>query len=459
MVAEKEVNLLLGARAAHPYNDEVFLDEAIITVHGGKGGDGAVAWRREKYIPNGGPAGGDGGDGGSVVFEADSNTDTLSAFAEVKVFHAEAGENGKIKRMGGKNGEDLILRVPPGTIVTDAGNGDILADLQSHGSRAVLALGGRGGYGNAHFASSVRQAPDFSELGEPGVQRQLKLELKLVADVGIIGFPNAGKSTLISVISAAKPKIGDYPFTTLIPNLGVVTMYERPGSGGGRSFVVCDVPGLIEGASEGKGLGDKFLRHIERCGVLVHLLDLSREDIVQDYRVIRGELKKYSATLAEKKELVVLNKIDLFGNDASLFAEECEKNGIPVFASISAVTTFGVKEFLQKLFPIVLEEREKRQRNEQQKTKNKTPVTLQPHLTSNRTDAFTIEEGPENTFRVTGKRIEQIASMTNWESRGGVTRFRDIAERTGLLKALERAGAGEESTVMIGETDVSEFWR
>ncbi len=445
----------------------MFLDEAIITVHGGKGGDGMVAWRREKYIPNGGPAGGDGGDGGSVVFEGDSNTDTLSGFAEVKVFNAEAGENGKIKRMGGKNGEDLILKVPPGTIITDAANGNLLADLELHGSRVMLARGGRGGYGNAHFASSVRQAPDFAELGQPGVQRQLKLELKLVADVGIIGFPSAGKSTLISVISAAKPKIGDYPFTTLVPNLGVVTLFGRPakhspqgGGGEGRSFVVCDVPGLIEGASEGKGLGDKFLRHIERCGVLVHLLDVSRENIITDYRTIRKELTKFSPTLAEKKELVVLNKIDLFGNDASLFEEECAKNDIRVFASISAVTTFGIKEFLQELFPIVLEERKKREENEQtRKQENQQTVVLRPHLTSSRTDSFTIAEGPPHTFVVTGTRIEQIAQMTNWESIGGITRFRDIAERTGLIKSLERAGAVEGSTVLIGAVDVSQHWK
>ena len=427
----------------------MFLDEATITVHGGKGGIGIVAWRREKYIPMGGPAGGDGGDGGNVYFEADPNTDTLSAFAEVKVFRAEEGETGKGKNMGGKNGQDLILKVSPGTVISDAETGEILADLAEAGSRFLIAKGGRGGYGNAHFASSVRQAPDFAELGEPGEEKTLKLELKLVAEVGIIGYPSTGKSTLISVISAAKPKIGDYPFTTLVPNLGVVTVYDR-------SFIVCDVPGLIEGASEGKGLGDKFLRHIERCGVLVHLLDLSREDIVKDYKIIRAELQKYSPTLAQKKELVVLNKTDFFGNDTSIFVEECAKNGIPVFAAISAVTTFGIKEFLQKLLPIVLEERSKR---EAVRGKREAPIpVLQPHLHTERTDAFTIEEDPEGTFVVKGKRIEQIAKMTNWENPGAVRRFRDVAERTGLLKALERAGTSEESKVFVGETDISDYW-
>ena len=436
----------------------MFLDEAIITVHGGKGGDGMVAWRREKFIPNGGPAGGDGGDGGSVIFEADANTDTLSAFAEVKVFHAEAGDSGQIKRMGGKNGEDLILKVSPGTVISDAETGEIVADLMENGSRIILAQGGRGGYGNAHFASSTRQAPDFAELGEPGKVRKLKLELKLVADVGIIGFPSAGKSTLISVISAARPKIGDYPFTTLVPNLGVVSIGGRVAKGG-RTFVVCDVPGLIEGASEGKGLGDQFLRHIERCGALVHLLDVSREDIVQDYKIIRKELKAFSPKLAEKRELVVLNKIDLLGNDASLFEEELQKNGIAVFASISAATTFGIKDFINKLFPIVLEEREKREIQQTSKQENQQPVILRPYLTSNHTAAFTIEENPEGTFLVRGKRIEQIAIMTNWMSIGGTTRFRDIASRTGLVKSLEKAGANENSTVFIGEVNVSAHWK
>lgn len=440
----------------------MFLDEAVVTVHGGKGGNGCVAWRREKYVPRGGPEGGDGGNGGSVIFEADPNTDTLSGFAERKVFHAESGEAGRGKRQAGKNGADLVLHVPPGTIITDAETGEVISDLKETGMRRALAKGGRGGYGNAHFTSSVRQAPDFAELGERGAIRAVRLELKLVADVGIIGYPSTGKSTLISVISAAKPKIADYPFTTLVPNLGVVTVGGRPAgssspqASGGRTFIVCDVPGLIEGASEGKGLGDKFLRHIERCGILAHLLDVSRDDLVADYRVIREELRKYSPTLAGKRELVILNKIDLYGNDIAPIQEELEKEGIHVFAAISSATTFGIRDFLKKILPIVLEERTKRQSNVQGPM-SKIP-TLRPQLETDRADAFIIEER-EGTFTVHGKRIEQIARMTNAAQSGALTRFRDILERTGLRKALERAGATEESKVFIGETNVSEYWR
>lgn len=425
----------------------MFLDEATITVQGGKGGDGIVAWRKEKYIPMGGPWGGNGGWGGSVIFEADNQTDTLTVFAEVKNFAAKSGDDGGANRRAGRAGEDLILKVPPGTVITETGTGKVLADLAEEGQQAKIARGGRGGYGNAHFATSIRQAPDFAEKGEPGEEKKLHLELKLVAEVGIIGYPSVGKSTIISVISAAKPKIADYPFTTLVPNLGVITVHDR-------SFIACDVPGLIEGASEGKGLGDTFLRHIERCGALVHVLDVSREDIVEDYRIIRKELESYSPTLALKRELVVLNKVDLIQNDASLFVEELAKQNIPIFARISSVTHFGVQDFLNRLLHIVLEERKKRE--------SLTPVeeeipTLRPHIDEEHTNAFTIEI-TDDIIHVSGKRVEQIAAMTNWESFGGVQRFRDICERIGLKKALERSNANEESTVFIGETDVSGYW-
>ena len=425
----------------------MFLDEATITVQGGKGGDGIVAWRKEKYIPMGGPWGGNGGWGGSVIFEADNQTDTLTVFAEVKNFAAKSGDDGGANRRAGRAGEDLILKVPPGTVITETGTGKVLADLAEEGQQAKIARGGRGGYGNAHFATSIRQAPDFAEKGEPGEEKKLHLELKLVAEVGIIGYPSVGKSTIISVISAAKPKIADYPFTTLVPNLGVITVHDR-------SFIACDVPGLIEGASEGKGLGDTFLRHIERCGALVHVLDVSREDIVEDYRIIRQELESYSPTLALKRELVVLNKVDLIQNDASLFVEELAKQNIPIFARISSVTHFGVQDFLNRLLHIVLEERKKRE--SLMPVEEEIP-TLRPHVDEEHTNAFTIEI-TDGIIHVSGKRVEQIAAMTNWESFGGVQRFRDICERIGLKKALERSNANEESTVFIGETDVSGYW-
>jgi GTPase len=433
----------------------MFLDEAQIIVHGGDGGDGLVSWRKEKYIAKGGPWGGDGGNGGNIVFLADPNTDTLSTFAQVKKFDAEEGQRGDKSLKHGKAGEDLILRVPPGTIITDSETGDLLADLKSTGDKIVVARGGRGGYGNAHFTSSVRQAPDFAEKGEPGEERKLKLELKLVAEVGIIGYPSVGKSTLISVISASKPKIGEYHFTTLVPNLGVVDIHER-------SFVVCDVPGLIEGASEGKGLGDTFLRHIERCGVLVHMLDLNREDIVADYKAIRKELELYSSKLSKKKELVVLNKMDLVNDDVLIFAEELKKNGIEVFASISSATKHGIGNFLNKLLTVVLEEREKHSAISIEpacpagRHSEENVATIQPQIGADRTDAFTIEEDPKGTFTVKGKRIEQIAQMTDWQKEGGVQRFRDIAERIGLTKSLKSARADATSKIIIAKINISD---
>ncbi len=416
----------------------MFLDEATITVQGGKGGDGLVSWRKEKYVPRGGPWGGDGGNGGNIIFRAAKDVDTLSHFAERKNFAAEDGIKGGKSNKRGRGGEDTILTVPPGTVITKAGTDEVVADLIKDGDEVIVAKGGRGGYGNAHFASSVRQAPDFAEMGEPGEEKQLKLELKLVADVGIIGLPSVGKSTLISVISAAKPKIADYPFTTLIPNLGVVKVHDR-------GFVVCDVPGLIEGASEGKGLGDQFLRHIERCGVLVHMLDVSRENLDEDYQTIRKELEAFSPTLSKKRELVALNKIDLVENVPEVSVE--------IFAEISAATRKGVDEFIKKLLPVVLEERKKREEEREEVI----PV-LRPHLESVRTDDFTIKEDPDGTFTIRGKRIEQIAKMTDWSNASAIHRFRDIIKRIGLKDALEKNGASDGSVVMVGEVDVSRCW-
>ncbi len=309
----------------------MFQDEATITVTGGSGGPGCVSWRREKYIPKGGPDGGDGGKGGSVFLQADSNTDTLSLYRSTKNFKAENGEGGMKKNKHGKSGNDLLLIVPPGTQIREGK--EVLADLAHHGDEVQVVQGGRGGFGNTHFKSSVRQRPDFAEKGEPGTTKTLTLELKLVADVGIIGYPSVGKSTLISTISESKPKIGDYPFTTLVPNLGVVEIDER-------SFVVCDVPGLIEGASEGKGLGHQFLKHIERCRVLLHLLDLSRamqdgevdvQVLVDDYNAIRKELETFSPDLAEKREIVALSKADLAPDTVDDIVSQLQKKGIDVF--------------------------------------------------------------------------------------------------------------------------------
>ena len=427
----------------------MFLDEALITVSGGNGGDGIVSWRREKFISKGGPDGGDGGNGGNIIFRADANTDTLSLYAQRKEFEAQSGNGGSKVKKHGRTGEDLILSVPPGTQIIDTKTDEILTDLMHTNDQAVIAKGGRGGYGNAHFTSSTRQAPDFAEKGGKGEVKKLKLELKLVADVGIIGLPSTGKSTLISVLSNAKPKIGEYPFTTLRPNLGIASVHDR-------SIILCDVPGLIEGASEGKGLGDQFLRHIERCGVLVHLLDINRQDLIEDYKTIRNELDAYSPTLGKKRELVVLNKIDLVQNDAQIFVDELKANGIDVFASISAATHAGLDDFISNLLPIVLEERKRNAKMKAHEDDDAVTI-LQPQLESDRADAFTIEH-KDDALIVHGKRIEQIAEMTDWEKSGGCKRFRDICERSGLQKALKRSGADRKSSVFIGEIDVSGKW-
>lgn len=449
----------------------MFLDEAKIQVFGGDGGAGCVGWRREKYVPRGGPDGGNGGWGGNVVFEANPNTDTLSDFSSRKKFEAEKGGFGGGGKRAGKAADDLVLPVPPGTTITeiDPENPEkqvLIADLRFPGDRVVAAHGGRGGFGNSHFTSSTRQKPDFAELGEPGENRWLKLELKLVADVGIIGYPSVGKSTLISVISAARPKIAAYPFTTLVPNLGVVDV-------GDRSYVVCDIPGLIEGASEGKGLGDKFLRHIERCGVLLHLLDISRaleeegkvniQSLVNDYRAIRKELKAYSETLEDKKELVLLNKIDLV-QDVPALEKALAKEGIPIYMSISAATKGHTDELTKKLLPLVLAEREKREQfiEEVEAAEAAQIPVLKPQQESIKMGAYRIEKHADGSVHVTGKRLEQFTKMTNFDAPGGVQRFRDVLDRVGLVRALKHYRKDEEGKeddeihVYIGDVRVDE---
>ncbi len=445
----------------------MFLDEATITVRGGNGGRGAVSWRREKYVPKGGPDGGDGGRGGDAYIMADENTDTLSDYMSRKKFEAKKGDFGKGQHKGGKDGEDIILLVPPGTVVTALRQaqgdmqGDVMGELVEHGDRLLVAHGGRGGYGNAHFKSSVRQQPDFAELGEPGEEKMVKMELKLVADVGIIGYPSVGKSSLIAAMSAARPKIAPYPFTTLVPNLGVVAV-------SGRSYVACDIPGLIEGASEGKGLGDAFLRHIERCGVLLHLLDISKalregeepdaNVLVEDYRAIRKELETYSPTLSRKRELVLLNKTDLVGNDATAFVKALKKAKITVMAPISAATRHGVDGLKKALLPIVLEEREKRVEERLQSAeeeRKKLPV-LRPHLVSSRMGAYRIERMKDGSLKVSGQRLEQFTVMTDFGNEGAVRRFQNVIERVGLKKAIAKMWDGE-SPVCIGEKRVEEF--
>jgi len=332
----------------------MFVDEAKIAVKAGDGGNGCVAFRREKYVPRGGPSGGDGGRGGSVYLEANPNDNTLLRYRYNREFKADRGRHGEGSNCTGVSGQDMILKVPVGTLVYDSGNSELLADLRKPGQRLLVAQGGKGGRGNQHFAKPWHQAPREKEEGEPGEERHLRLELKLLADVGLVGFPNAGKSTLISVISAARPKIANYPFTTLEPNLGVVNADGGTGGHGtelGRTFVVADLPGLIEGASEGAGLGIRFLRHVERTRLLVHLIDTSdiaEMDPVKAFEVIEGELAAFSEALIRKPRIVVATKLDATTDRSKLdeLRAFCEKRGLE-FHAISAPTSEGVKDLVR----------------------------------------------------------------------------------------------------------------
>jgi GTP-binding protein len=333
-----------------------FVDEAIITVQSGNGGRGCVSFRREKYIPRGGPDGGDGGKGGDVVLRVSSGKRTLYDFRHKKQFRAENGQQGQGRQKTGRDGEDLVIGLPPGTLIWDAETGQIIADLVEAGQMFVAAKGGRGGQGNTRFKSATHRAPRFSQPGEPGQSRTLKLELKLIADVGIIGLPNAGKSTLISAISSANPKIGAYPFTTLTPNLGVVQ------TGSNQPFIVADIPGLITGAHEGTGLGIQFLRHIERTDFLVHLVDASRVNLqspLEDYRIVNAELAHYGHGLNEKPQIVVLNKMDLAGTAESARVFESAVGGKSVLL-ISAVTGAGVDRLISHISRLISQRDTKR---------------------------------------------------------------------------------------------------
>jgi GTP-binding protein len=319
----------------------MFVDRAVIEVRGGVGGSGAEAFRRETFVPRGGPSGGDGGKGGDVILEVDGNLSTLLDFSYQKHYHAPRGQHGQGKDMTGRSGEDMVLKVPPGTVVTDADTGELLGELLRDGERLVVARGGRGGKGNAHFPTSTNQAPRKWQPGEEGEERRIQLELKLIADVGLVGHPNAGKSTLLATVSAARPKVADYPFTTLAPNLGVV---QLPGY---RSFVLADIPGIIEGAHEGKGLGHQFLRHVERTRTLALLVPVDAADPQTEYEILRGELGAYSAALARTPHCVVLTKTDLLGGDPPPAVEAPSAFG--VFA-VSSVARLGVAELLEALW-------------------------------------------------------------------------------------------------------------
>ena len=422
----------------------MFVDVAKVFVKAGRGGDGIVSFRHEIYIDKGGPNGGDGGRGGDVIFKATENLNTLLDFRYKPELKAENGANGGKQNKHGKSGENLIVKVPVGTIVRK--NGEIIADLTENNQEVVIAIGGRGGFGNAHFKSSVRQVPRIAELGEPGEEFEAELELKLLADVGLIGFPNAGKSTFLSVISNAKPEIANYEFTTLTPNLGVADVDQD-------SILIADIPGLIEGASKGKGLGDAFLRHVERTAVLLHLIDAYSDDIKNSYLTIRNELKSYSKELGIRPEIVAITKIEGLDQDiVDMQIDELKKvvsPGTKVMA-ISSMAHKGLKELLRELNKIVKVEREKQKEISITVEDDELPViSLNQEELSKAWNVEKVEEEDRTLYIVTGEKIERFAIRTNFDQEEGVDRLRDILKKLGIAQELLKKGAESDSIISI----------
>jgi len=418
----------------------MFVDEVSLKVIGGHGGNGMVSFRREKYVPFGGPDGGNGGNGGDVIVQSEHNIDTLSDFRSRKVFKAKDGANGGSQKLNGKNAPPLILKVPVGTVVMDTKTKEVLADFTKAGEQCVIAKGGRGGYGNVHFVSSVRQAPQFAELGDRGEEKEITLVLKLVADVGIIGLPNAGKSTLITRISGAKPVIADYPFTTLVPHLGIV--HHK-----GKSFVISDNPGLIEGASKGKGLGIEFLKHIERTRILLHLIDGFAEDPVKAYTTINTELKKYNKALLEKKRLIVINKCDVLSEDKRvLIRKQFAKKKITDLFFISAATGENITMLLDAIIHLL-----QSLSKPTETTKNLSKKIFRPHLDD--PHYFEVKK-KKNTFVITGKRIEQIVRMSPQGNKEALQRVYDVMHKMGIDKELLRQGAQDGQKIIIGDAEI-----
>ena len=420
----------------------MFADRARIYVRSGKGGDGHVSFRREKYVPNGGPDGGDGGRGGDVIFQVDEGLNTLTDFRHVRKYKAGDGQEGGKRNCRGKDGEDIILKVPEGTVIREAESGRVIADMSGENRRVVLLTGGKGGNGNQHYATSTMQAPKYAQPGQPARELELLLELKMIADVGLVGFPNVGKSTLLSRVTNARPKIANYHFTTIVPNLGVVDM------DGAKSFVIADIPGLIEGASEGVGLGHEFLRHIERTKVIIHMVDAAGtegRDPIADIYAINKELEAYNMEIASRPTVIAANKIDAAPDEAAeaveLLKAEFEPKGIQVFP-ISAVSGQGLKELLYHVSGLLDQADDK-------------PVVFEqeyfPELENRFSDepfSVTYDE-EENEYVVEGPRIEKMLGYTNLDSEKGFTFFQNFLKETGILEQLEELGIEEGSTVRM----------
>jgi GTP-binding protein len=419
-------------------DSDLLFDEATIYVKGGDGGNGIVAFRREKFVPLGGPSGGNGGKGGDVILRADPHLNTLLPFKTRVHFKAERGGHGGSSNKQGKTGGDTVVPVPLGTAVYLRDTGELIADLVEAGEEAVVSQGGRGGRGNAVFKSATNQAPRIAENGEPGQEHWLRLELKLIADAGIVGVPNAGKSTLLAAVSRARPKIADYPFTTLVPNLGAVVVDDH-------DFVLADIPGLIEGAHTGAGLGDRFLRHIERTRMLIHLLNGLSPDPVGDYEAINAELQLFNPLLAGKPQVVVFNKMDLpeVRDIWPLIYDELVARGIEEPLAISAITGEGVPALLRRVVAL-LEQLPRMPLSQEQ------PVVFRPESDE---DYFEIAE-ERGRWRVRGIRVERAAAMTNWDYYEAGLRFQRILEAMGISQALEQAGVQDGDAVVIGSTEL-----
>jgi len=415
----------------------MLFDQATIQVKAGDGGNGALTFRREKYVPFGGPDGGHGGRGGNIYLRVSDHLNTLMAFNRKRHFAASDGEHGQGNHMKGANGTDLFIDLPRGTVVTDADTGEVLADLSESGQQVLIARGGRGGRGNAAFKTSTRHTPRFAEKGGPGQARRLHFELKLIADVGLLGKPNAGKSTLLARVSAARPKIADYPFTTLDPYLGVVEVDQR-------TFVMADIPGLIEGAHAGAGLGLQFLRHVERTRLLIHLLDGASLDPAADYVAINRELALYSEKLANKPQIVVLNKADI-PDTHMMLALLREALGTDEIMMISAVTGEGVPELLRKVIA-TLDALPPEEIDEEL-------FVFRP-LDAREDRSYTVTQIGPDTYRLAGQEIERLAAMTDWNNYEAVDRFDRILAARGITRYMDDLGVEAGCTVMIGEVEL-----